>query len=211
LGVRREVVDEVCRLGAEFEKLSGYKWEAAEIHPEEGSLYLHLVYSTVSPDQKLLHPVEGAGRKGLRLAGPSVIGTLRLVDAGIWPEDDGRLARSWLADRRRGGVEPADFSLSQYLDGLAEKALLALGSREPEAREIIAGARADYVRTAREKRQNRPDVLEKRVGELEERNAELAAEVNRLRADLAVANVGPERGFGGRLRRPGHGGAEMGL
>lgn len=211
LGGRRELVEEVRRLGAEFEKLSGYKWEAAELHPEEGSLHLHLVYSTVGPDQKLLHPVGGAGRKGLRLAGPSVIGTLRLVEAGVWPEADGRLAQKWLADRRRGGVEPVDLSLSQYLDGLAGKALQAIGSCEPTAWAVIAGARADYVRAAREKREARPDVLEERVNELQGRNEQLSAEVEQLRAELARANEAQVSRFPVRLRGPNRSGPGMGL
>jgi len=211
LGVRREVIDEARRLGAEFERLSGYRLEATEIHPEEGSLHLHLVYATVGPDQKLLHPVGGAGRKGLRLAGPSVIGTLRLVDAGIWPENDGRLAQKWLADRRRGGVEPVDFSLSQYLDGLAEKALLALGSCEPVAKAIIEEARTDYERAAKVKRESRPDVLEMRVGELEGRNLQLVAEVEQLRSELARANETRGQRFPVRLRGPDRSGPAMGL
>jgi len=211
LGGRQELVDEVRRLGAEFERLSGYQLEASELHPEEGSLHLHLTYSTVDPDHKLLHPVGGPGRKGLRLAGPSIIGTLRLVDAGIWPESDGRLAQKWLADRRRGGVEPVDLSLSQYLDGLAEKALLAVGSCEPAARAIIAGARADYVKAAREKRETRPDVLEERVGELEGRNAQLTAEVEQLRLELSRVREARVSRIPVRLRRPDRGGPGMGL
>ena len=211
LGVRREVVDEVRRLGAEFKRLSGYRLEALEIHPEEGSLHLHLVYSTVGPDQKLLHPVGGAGRKGLRLAGPSVIGTLRLVEAGVWPESDGRLARKWLADRRRGGVEPVDLSLSQYLDGLAEKALLAVGSREPTALAVITGARADYVKCARERREARPDVLEERVNELQGRNDRLSSEVEQLRVELALAKEVQVNRFPARLRGPNLGGPGMGM
>ncbi len=83
-------------------------------------------------------------------------------------------------------------------------------SREPAARAIIAGARADYESAAKERRGSRPDVLEMRVGELEERNAGLAAEVEQLRSELARANETRGRNFPVRLRSPDRGGRSIG-
>ena len=153
---------------------------------------MHLAYATVNKKRELLHPSEGIGRKGLRLAGPSVIGTLRLVDSGIWPEEDGRLARSWLADRRVGGADPVDYTLSAYLDGLADKTLLGLGKLNPVAAEIVKRARLDYETDARQRRSERPDVVAKEVAKLQTRNAELEAANESLvarNADLTASNT----------------------
>ena len=192
LPVRASVIDYACKLGAEFARMTGYEWVAAQIHPEEGSLHVHLAYATVNKKRELLHPSEGIGRKGLRLAGPSVIGTLRLVDSGIWPEEDGRLARSWLADRRVGGADPVDYTLSSYLDGMADKTLLGLGKLNPVAAEIVNRARLDYETDAKQRRSERPDVVAKEVAKLQTRNAELEAANESLvtrNADLTASNT----------------------
>lgn len=204
LGVRRAVVGHALALSAEFVKLTGYPVEAVQIHPEEGSLHLHLTYSTVK-DGRLLHAVGGVGRKGLRLAGPSVIGTLRLVGSGIWPEADGVLARSWLSDRKKGGADPVDFVLSEYLDGLGEKSLVGLSARNATAREVWSGARRDYEAAAKASREARPDVLAAKVEGLEAERAQLVDELAKVRAELEAAKAAG--GWGRYLdpTRPGRG------
>lgn len=189
LPVRASIIEYAKKLGAEFGRLTGYEWVAAQIHPEEGNLHVHLAYATVNKDRELLHPNKSIGRKGLRLAGPSVIGTLRLVDTGIWPQEDGVLARSWLADRRVGGSDPVDYTLSMYLDGLADMTLLGLGKISPDAAKFIDRARLDYETDAKRRRAERPDIVAKQVtalqarnAELEARNAELEVEIERLKA-----------------------------
>ena len=206
LPVRASVIEYAKKLGSEFARVTGYEWVAAQIHPEEGNLHVHLAYATVNKKRELLHPSEGIGRKGLRLAGPSVIGTLRLVDTGIWPQEDGKLARAWLADRRVGGNDPVDYTLSAYLDGLADKTLFGLGKLYPTAAAIVNQARLDYEVDAKKRRAERPDVVAKhneslitqnaeleasnkalvaRNTELADNNARLGAEVQRLRDERA--------------------------
>lgn len=191
LPVRATVLDFACKLGQEFQRITGYEWVAAQIHPEEGNLHVHLAYATVNKKGELLHPTKGIGRKGLRLAGPSVIGTLRLVDAGIWPQEDAALARAWLADRKVAGSDPVDYVLSGYLDGLAEKTLLGLGQIRPDAAAIVKKARLDYETDAKTRREGRPDVIANQLAALRVRNHELEQEKKELlerNASLSASN-----------------------
>jgi hypothetical protein len=172
----RDVVIEFAKmLGVEFARLTSYEYVAAQVHPEEGSLHAHIAYATVDESRALLHPTGGKGRKGLRLAGPSVIGTLRLVDGGIWPDSDGDLARSWLAARRDGGEEPVDYALSQYIDGLAEKSLIGLSHGDATAKALIDEAISNYAVDARSRRAERIDVQAEKLTELQTRNDDLGA------------------------------------
>lgn len=174
-------------LAENFTAATGYEVVAAAIHPEEGVLHHHLIWSHVDKDNRLLHQASGRGRRGPRFLGPSLIGTLRLVDKGIWPEEDATLARKFFADRVRKGEEPIDWVLSQVLDGLAEKTLVGLSAAFPWVRGVWAQAETDYRATTIARRAARPDLMADRLVALELENESLRAEVARLR----VTSVNP--------------------
>jgi hypothetical protein len=182
LGIAPAIHEHAQTLINEFTSATGYEVVAAAVHPEEGNLHHHLIWTHVDKDNRLLHNASGRGRRGPRFLGPSLIGTLRLVDKGIWPEEDATLARKFFADRVRKGESPIDWVLSQVLDGLAEKTLMGLSAVFPWVRGVWEEAEADYRATAVERRAARPDLMAQRLTSLESENANLRAEVERLRS-----------------------------
>lgn len=184
--VRDLVVEHTRKLGLEFARLTGYEVVAMQIHPNEGILHPHLCYATVNDDHRLLHPLSGRGRRGLRFLGPSSIGTLRLVENGVWPEEDAELAKSFLAGSVRRGQEPVDWVLSRYLDGLAEKSLLDLARSHSSVTQIWQNVASEYSNYAVARREARPDLMAERIDLL-------AAENEALRAELAALKQKPVR------------------
>lgn len=178
------IIDHAKILSRHFASASGYQVVASAIHPEEGVLHHHLIWTHVDEENILLHRADGRGRRGPRFLGPALIGTLRLVDRGIWPEEDATLARKFFSDRVRQGDEPIDWVLSQVLDGLAEKTLTGLSIIYPWVRDVWMQAEADYRMSAQARRASRPDLMQARVSNLETENARLRAQVAALRASL---------------------------
>ena len=182
LGIAPVIRDHSQVLIHEFTAATGYEVIAATVHPEEGNLHHHLLWTHVNEEHQLLHGRSGRGRRGPRFLGPALTGTLRLVDKGIWPEEDAFMARKFFADRIRGGQEPVDWVLSQVLDGLAEKTLSGLSAAFPWVKDVWDGAEKDYRQTVLARRAARPDLLAERLTSLEDENASLRAEIERLRA-----------------------------
>lgn len=189
LGIAPAIHEHAQALITEFASATGYEVVAAAVHPEEGNLHHHLIWTHVDKDNRLLHHASGRGRRGPRFLGPSLIGTLRLVDKGIWPEEDATLARKFFADRVRKGESPIDWVLSQVLDGLAEKTLMGLSAVFPWVRGVWEQAEADYRATAMERRAARPDLMAARLNSLENENAILREEIERLRSASASPQV----------------------
>ena len=187
----------------EFAAATGYEVIAAAVHPEEGVHHHHVLWSCVDKDHRLLHQASGRGRRGLRFLGPALTGTLRLVDKGFWPEEDAVLARKFLADRVRGGQEPIDWTLSQVLDGLAEKTLQYLSNCFPWVKKVWDEAESDYRATVLARRAARPDLMAERLTFLDEENANLRAELERSR-EVSNNTLAPPlrsiRGLGGSRR-----------
>ncbi|MDP0501879.1 MAG: hypothetical protein Q7P63_17430 [Verrucomicrobiota bacterium JB022] len=100
-----------------FKSLTPYDLLAGQCHTREGCLHFHLIYAVVSRDKELLHPDKGVGRKGLRHAGHGLIGTFRMLDAGIISEEEAKHARRFMADRLADGRLPVDYTLAMAVDG----------------------------------------------------------------------------------------------
>jgi hypothetical protein len=179
--VRDAVLDHTRKLGTEFERLTGYEVLASQIHPNEGVLHPHICYATVDHEHRLLHSITGRGRRGLRFLGPALIGTLRLVENGIWPESDSEMATTFLKGSIRRGQEPVDWVLSRYLDGLAEKTLLNLSRTHEIVKQIWGEVVHEYSAYAIKRRSERPDLMANRLSELESENNDLRAELIALR------------------------------
>ena len=181
--VRDIVIGHTQKLGHEFARLTGYEVVAMQIHPNEGILHPHMCYATVDKENKLLHSLNGRGRRGLRFLGPACIGTLRLVENGVWPEDDAEMARRFLAGSVRKGQEPIDWVLSRYLDGLAEKSLMDLSKQFTGVADIWNATARDYKIGAIARREERPDLMAKRIEALASENDALRNELAQLKAD----------------------------
>jgi hypothetical protein len=184
--VRDVVMDHTRRLGVEFGRLTGYETVAMQIHPNEGNLHQHICYATVDAENQLINPLGGRGRRGLRFLGPSCIGTLRLVEHGLWPEADAGLARKFLAGSVRGGVEPVDWVLARYLDGLAERSLLEMSHFNPAVKDIWEGVVKEYASYATARREARPDLMAERIETLSAENAALRDELAALKQSAAL-------------------------
>lgn len=184
VSVRDLIVDHTRKLGTEFQRLTGYEVVAMQIHPNEGILHPHICYASVDKENRLLHSLSGRGRRGLRFLGPSCIGTLRLVENGVWPEEDAEMARRFLSGSIRNGQEPIDWVLSRHLDGLTEKSLLDLCNQRPEVAEIWKSADREYKTGALTRREERPDLMAKRIEDLTNENGALRNELARLKADF---------------------------
>ena len=179
--VRDIVVGHTQKLGHEFARLTGYEVVAMQIHPNEGILHPHLCYASVDKENKLLHSLNGRGRRGLRFLGPACIGTLRLVENGVWPEDDAEMARRFLSGSIRNGQEPIDWIMSRYLDGLAEKSLMDLSQQCAGVAEIWNATTREYKMGALARREERPDLMAERIGALTSENEALRAEIAALK------------------------------
>lgn len=181
--VRDIVIGHTQKLGHEFARLTGYEVVAMQLHPNEGILHPHLCYATVDKENKLLHSLNGRGRRGLRFLGPACIGTLRLVENGVWPEDDAEMAHRFLSGSIRNGQEPIDWVMSRYLDGLAEKSLMDLSQQRAGVAEIWKATAQEYKIGALARREERPDLMTKRIEALANENDALRSELARLKAD----------------------------
>ena len=179
--MRDLVLDHTRKLGAEFNRLSGYEVVAMQVHPNEGILHPHLCYATVDEQHKLLHPLTGPGRRGLRFLGPASIGTLRLVENNLWPESDAVLVRKFLAGSVRRGQEPLDWILSRYLDGLAEKTLIDLSKINATVSKIWKDVVSEYSSYAKTQRESRPDLMAENIVALTAENESLRAELTKLK------------------------------
>ena len=189
--VRDVVMDHTRRLGVEFGRLTGYETVAMQIHPNEGNLHQHICYATVDAENQLINPLGGRGRRGLRFLGPSCIGTLRLVEHGLWQEEDAGLARKFLAGSVRGGVEPVDWVLARYLDGLAERSLLEMSHFNPAVKDIWEGVMKEYASYATARREARPDLMAERIETLSAENSSLRAELAALKQSTVPKDVTP--------------------
>lgn len=197
IAVRDVVMDHTRRLGLEFGRLTGYETVAMQIHPNEGNLHQHICYATVDAENRLINPLGGRGRRGLRFLGPSCIGTLRLVEHGLWPESDAGLARNFLAGSVRGGMEPVDWVLARYLDGLAERSLLEMSHFNPAVKDIWEGVVKEYASYATARREARPDLMAKRIDALTGENEALRAELAALRDSKCNQPTLPQLGIMG--------------
>ena len=182
-GLVRPLMLRACRLvSAEFAAATGLEPIACEIHPEEGCLHLHLTYSTVSADHRLLWSRGHRGRHGLRLLGPSHGGTLRLVAAGFLPPSEGELALHDFKGRCRElhGEVPIDWKLSLAVEGLVEAFSAKHGLGKP-----FADAAAKYRADLNARRAEKPEALKASKDKAENENARLRREVAELRDQLA--------------------------
>lgn len=107
------------KVAKEFQKETGYDPIAVCLHPKEGNLHFHIIFSHIDTENNKLHRSRGKGNPRLRRASSSIVGMSRMVDEGI-PINSGQKTKyeAIRADRVREGREPYDLVLSQYLDGL---------------------------------------------------------------------------------------------
>ena len=175
---------QVLRVVAQdFTAATGLDVIAGQIHPEEGCLHLHLTYSSVSADHRLLWRRGHRGRHGLRLLGPSHGGTLRLIAAGLLPESEGSLAMRDFKDRVRQlhGDLPVDWQLSVAVEGLVE----AFAERH-SLQGILADQKKRYHSELLLRRSERPAALKSAKEKVEGERDRLASEVRTLKAQLAT-------------------------
>jgi len=102
---------------------SNYDVIAATVHPNEGCLHFHLIFSTVSQDNELLHEStlnpngkRGIGNPRLRHAGPCQVGSERMRRTGIPIDDDINHLKQLRSKIRKCGL-PVDLKVSEVLDG----------------------------------------------------------------------------------------------
>lgn len=121
-----------------FSEETNYDVIATEVHPNEGCLHFHILYATISNDNKLLHTSSselGTRKRGnpdIRLAGPCQIGLERARTNGI-PIPNEELHLEFLRDKIRQGELPADLKMSEVLDGCVER----LQMENPQVRPIF--------------------------------------------------------------------------
>jgi hypothetical protein len=174
---------QVLRVVAQdFSAATGLDVIACQVHPEEGCLHLHLTYSSVSTDHRLLWQRGHRGRHGLRLLGPSHGGTLRLIAAGFLPASEGSMAARDFRDRVRQlhGDLPVDWQLSVAVEGLVEAFAEQHGLQG-----AFAGHRTRYHSELSLRRSERPAALKSAKEKVEGERDHLAAEVRALKAQLA--------------------------
>lgn len=174
-----------------FQAATGYDPIAIDIHPKEGCLHFHIIYSSVSAEGKLIHARYQRGRHGSRHLGPALIGALRLGEEGLLAPDLSKGAKYLLESRREklGGQDPIDFRMSQLLDGLCEKFADGHG---PTVRDAFDQAREDYRESfSKGELLPRRRLLE-RVEDLEKRLVERDAEIMSLLKKHAPARSGTD-------------------
>lgn len=107
---------------------TNYDLIAIEVHAKEGCLHFHLVFSTISAENELLHistideekKRRKKGNPDIRRAGPCQVALERTRTNGI-PIQDEENHLFLLKDKVRQGDLPADIKASQVLDGYVEK------------------------------------------------------------------------------------------
>jgi hypothetical protein len=181
-----------------------YRLVAFWAHPEEGRLHLHVTYSTVDENHRLIHQEGRRGRHGPVHAFPSVIGTVRLGRLGWLPDEWHNDAERWLKDRSKNGQEPLDWILSEALDGWIESWVQRQGEtvqkvfahqHEIYHQEIIntvarsPAAMAEALTRAKTER----EAAELRAAKIEQRNVELNRELAALRLALQARVVSQEQ------------------
>ncbi len=182
--VRRHIVDCSKMLGNGFTGATGLEVVAMEVHPESAVLHVHLGYTTVNSQNRLLWPAGGAGRKGLRFLGPWHTGCLRLCRAGYLPVQAGRLAEIDLARvRERHGGEAIDWALTQSLDEKCSEFVRRNGL-EREFQQESANYRAALIA----RRANSPKGLAEAARNAAAQRDEAFAEIRALRGRLNAAN-----------------------
>lgn len=128
LNVLKEFIKETAlETSRSFCDDTNYDPIAIDVHANEGCLHFHLIFSTVSADNELLHisTIDGnkkrrkKGNPNIRRAGPCQVALERARTNGI-PIQDEEIHVALLRDKIRQGDLPADIKASQVLDGFVE-------------------------------------------------------------------------------------------
>lgn len=110
----RRLAKKLAKLYAKFE---GMEVIAMVVHADSGCLHIHILFSHVSRNRKLLYKNPHQGNNRQRRAGLGLIGTKRMCDMEYWPAEDASKADYLLADREKDlGRLPTDYLLSRYID-----------------------------------------------------------------------------------------------
>ncbi|AOS46086.1 hypothetical protein Verru16b_03181 [Lacunisphaera limnophila] len=166
----------ISDLRAVFVQETPYEPLAFSVHPEESMLHIHLCYSVVDERHNLLHEGNQLGQPAKNFLGMGRIGTLRLVEFGLWPESDAVDIRDTIRRKlRQFGSVPIDWRLHETLDGHLEAYFRA--SRDPKVTLAYEVALEAYRKHVQVVRATRPDVLI-------EANANLRDQLDRANARL---------------------------
>lgn len=119
--LRRIILNIIQRAVKFFKKETGYEVIATAVHPAEGCLHFHIIYTTINAENTLLHEHKKCGNKKIPTAGLPLIGVTRMHDNGIELRPNGfELSQKFMERRIKGGKLPVDLKVSQYLDGMIE-------------------------------------------------------------------------------------------
>ncbi|MEE4212922.1 MAG: hypothetical protein V2I43_27055 [Parvularcula sp.] len=157
---------DVCDL---FVHETGYDVLAMQLHAGEGNLHFHISYSEVSLENELLHPKRNVGKKGLRLAGPAAIGSMRQGE--FLPEDDAHIVgfKKLLKTRRKDQRRCIDHEIAFFLDHVScEERQVGFGVQEQATYQaLLAIEKDDYGKAVVAVREKQGDALELRLEEVE--------------------------------------------
>ncbi|QYY37324.1 hypothetical protein [Ruficoccus sp. ZRK36] len=167
----------------EFVITTGLQIVASAVHPEEGMLHVHLIYSCVSEEHQLLWAKDGRGRRGVRLLGPSGTGVLRLEEGGLMDAKIAEQSRLNLRDRLAStqGEEPLDLRLSYTVDALCSMFFERRGLTS-----LLAKSRDQYRSYLVQKIKQRPESMKKEIRSLRDNLSEMEAKINKLQEALLI-------------------------
>lgn len=117
LSTKKFITRTATKVAKLYAKYEGMNVIALAVHADSGCIHIHVIFSHVSRDKKLLYknPHRGCNRK--RQAGIGLISTKRMCDMGFWPVEDAAKANYLLADREKETCQlPTDYLLSRYVD-----------------------------------------------------------------------------------------------